>query len=71
MELLNSSSVLQVGVRQFGKENLALYLKSVDYNGNMSIVNAIILSFLTRGNARAYHELLQGQRYANESLAHS
>ena len=45
MELLNSSSVLQVGVRQFGKENLALYLKSVDYNGNMSIVNAIILSF--------------------------
>ena len=29
------------------------------------------LSFLTRGYARAYHELLQGQRYANESLAHS
>ena len=27
--------------------------------------------FLTRGYARAYHELLQGQRYANESLAHS
>ena len=42
MKLLNSSSVLQVGVRQFGKENLALYLKSVDYNGNLSIVNTII-----------------------------
>ena len=28
-------------------------------------------SFLTRGYARAYHELLQGQRYANESFAHS
>ena len=27
-------------------------------------------AFLTRGDARAYHELLQGQRYANESLAH-
>ena len=27
--------------------------------------------FLTRGNARAYNELLQGQRYANESLSHS
>ena len=27
--------------------------------------------FLTRGYARAYHELLQGQGYANESLAHS
>ena len=27
--------------------------------------------FLTRGYARAYHELLQGLRYANESLAHS
>lgn len=43
MELLNSSSVLQVGVRQFGKENLALYLKSVDYNGNMSRIKAIII----------------------------
>ena len=29
------------------------------------------VSFLTRGYARAYHELLQGQGYANESLAHS
>ena len=28
-------------------------------------------SFLTRGYARAYHELLQGLRYANESLTHS
>ena len=28
-------------------------------------------SFLTPGYARAYHELLQGQEYANESLAHS
>ena len=28
-------------------------------------------TFLTRGNARAYHELLQGLRYANESLTHS
>lgn len=46
MKLLNSSSVLQVGVRQFGKENLALYLKSVDYNGNMSIVNTIIIKLL-------------------------
>ena len=27
--------------------------------------------FLTRGYARAYHELLQGLRYANESLTHS
>ena len=27
--------------------------------------------FLTRGYARAYHELWQGQGYANESLAHS
>ena len=27
--------------------------------------------FLTRGYVRAYHELLQGQGYANESLAHS
>ena len=27
--------------------------------------------FLTREYARAYHELLQGQGYANESLAHS
>ena len=27
--------------------------------------------FLTRGYARAYHELLQGQGYANDSLAHS
>ena len=27
--------------------------------------------FLTRGYARAYHELLQGQGYANESFAHS
>ena len=27
--------------------------------------------FLTRGYARAYHELLQEQGYANESLAHS
>lgn len=45
MELLNSSSVLQVGIRQFGKENLVLYLIIVDYNGNnvMSIVNAIII----------------------------
>ena len=31
----------------------------------------LIEMFLTRGYARAYHELLQGQRYANESLAHS
>lgn len=46
MKLLTSSSVLQVGVRQFGKENLALYLKSVDYNGNMSIVNTIIIKLL-------------------------
>ena len=46
MKLLNSSSVLQVSVRQFGKENLALYLKSVDYNGNMSIVNTIIIKLL-------------------------
>ena len=29
------------------------------------------LLFLTRGYARAYYELLQGQGYANESLAHS
>ena len=28
-------------------------------------------SFLTRGYARAYHELLQEHGYANESLAHS
>ena len=27
--------------------------------------------FLTRGYAQAYHELLQGLRYANESLTHS
>ena len=27
--------------------------------------------FLTRGCARADHELLQGQGYVNESLAHS
>ena len=27
--------------------------------------------FLTRGYAQAYHELLQGQGYTNESLAHS
>ena len=27
--------------------------------------------FLTRGDARAYHELLQGLGYANQSLAHS
>ena len=33
--------------------------------------NLILVSFLTRGYARAYHELLQGQGYANESLAHS
>ena len=33
------------GVRQFGKENLPLYLKSIDYNGNMSIVNAIIFYY--------------------------
>lgn len=46
MKLLNSSSVLQVGVRQFGKENLAFYLKSVDYNGNMSIVNTLIIKLL-------------------------
>ena len=46
MKLLNCSSVLQVGVRQFGKENLALYLKSVDYNGNLSIVNTIIIKLL-------------------------
>ena len=46
MKLLNSSSVLQVGVRQFGKENLVLYLKSVDYNGNLSIVNTIIIKLL-------------------------
>ena len=31
----------------------------------------VFFRFLTRGDARAYHELLQGQRYANESLAHS
>ena len=46
MKLLNCSSVLQVGVRQFGKENLALYLKSVDYNGNLSVVNTIIIKLL-------------------------
>ena len=33
--------------------------------------NCLYEFFLTRGDARAYHELLQGQRYANESLAHS
>ena len=27
--------------------------------------------FLTRGDSRAHHELLQGQRNANESLAHT
>ena len=32
---------------------------------------AIWVSFLTRGYARVYHELLQGQVYTNESLAHS
>ena len=32
---------------------------------------AFKMSFLTLGYARAYHELLQGQGYANESLAHS
>ena len=32
---------------------------------------AIISPFLTRGYAQAYHELLQGQGYANESLARS
>ena len=30
-----------------------------------------LIEFLTRGDARAYHELLQEQGYANESLAHS
>ena len=30
-----------------------------------------MVSFLTRGYARAYHELLQGLRYANKSLTHS
>ena len=34
-------------------------------------VKKAFLPFLTRGYARAYFELLQGQRYANESLAHS
>ena len=29
------------------------------------------LSFLTRGDTRAYHELLEELGYANESLAHS
>ena len=32
---------------------------------------SVLSSFLTRGYARAYHELLQGLRYANESLTHS
>ena len=33
-------------------------------------VKKAFLPFLTRGYARAYYELLQGQRFANESLAH-
>ena len=33
--------------------------------------NLVSSRFLTRGDARAYHELLQGRGYANESLAHS
>lgn len=28
-------------------------------------------SFLTREYARAYHEFVQGQGFANESLAHT
>ena len=33
-------------------------------------VKKAFFPFLTRGYARAYYELLQGQRFANESLAH-
>ena len=35
------------------------------------LISDIYTLFLTRGYARAYHELLQGLRYANESLTHS
>ena len=39
---------------------------------NYLIASSLVSSrFLTRGDARAHHELLQGRGYANESLAHS
>ena len=37
----------------------------------ISPMETSVYPFLTCGDVRAYHELLQGQRYANESLAHS
>ena len=44
-----------------------------DFLGNFCNLDWLmtVVFFLTRGYARAYHELLQGQEYANESLAHS
>ena len=39
---------------------------------NYLIASSLVSSrFLTREDARAHHELLQGRGYANESLAHS
>ena len=38
---------------------------------NILVSYGVSIDFLTRGHARAYHELLQGLGYANESLAHS
>ena len=37
---------------------------------NRALILIKLWPFLTRGYARAYHELLQGLRYANESLTH-
>ena len=41
------------------------------FNGSITGRTNRADSFLTRGYARAYHELLQELRYANESLTHS
>ena len=52
-----------------------LYVYQFDYREFLIVRRRLFLErdslFLTRGYARAYHELLQRQGYANESLAHS
>ena len=49
-------------------ESKGRWVMGQDFHGDFQV---LVTWFLTRGYARAYHELLQGLRYANESLTHS
>ena len=75
-----SKGVIRLGQRprRLTPSSISIILQSYffqkEFIGELIVFRKLNMNFtifLTRGYARAYHELLQGQRYANESLTHS